>query len=120
MVALLSACDQALSAFAVPCFPTKPNRSVVQHEPFKGLELVCALQEAVLDPSPCVSALGLHAMTVMCETDVLDFYKAWQVRQTHKCESVIQKCGRVRQTCGSVKRLGALIAVVPPGRDNSA
>lgn len=82
--------------------PTDPNRSVVQHDPFKGLELVCALQEAVLDPSPCVSALGLHAMTIMCETDVLDFYKAWQVRLTHKCGSIRKKYGSERRKCGSI------------------
>ena len=62
-----------------PCLPFA-DRSIVEKDPFRGLELVSAVQEALHDPSPCVSALGLRALGIMCETEVLDFYKAFKAR----------------------------------------
>lgn len=35
----------------------------------------------MLDTDPCVNALGLTCINMMCEQDVLDFYKAWKIVQ---------------------------------------
>ena len=55
------------------------NRRVILKDPYRGLELVSAVQESILDPSPSISALGLRVLTAMCEAQVLDFYKAFKV-----------------------------------------
>ena len=55
------------------------NRRVILKDPYRGLELVSAVQESILDPSPSVSALGLRALAAMCGAQVLDFYKAFKV-----------------------------------------
>lgn len=61
----------------------------------RGVELVSALQQCIRDADcPAAAALGLEALGVLCEEDVLDFYKAWKV--VHRCglDSV-----RVRMAC---------------------
>ncbi|KAL6756318.1 hypothetical protein V8C86DRAFT_3026801 [Haematococcus lacustris] len=71
---------------------------VCRHDPDRGVELVGAIQrcliwlwpcsqDAVLDPSPDVAALGLGALAPLCHADVLDFYKAWRVHPLLSSES---------------------------------
>lgn len=38
-----------------------------------------ALQECVGDKCESVAALGLQAIALLCEDDVLEFYAAWRV-----------------------------------------
>lgn len=58
-----------------------PAESDVWHGPrCRGVELVSALQQCISDAGcPAAAALGLEALGVLCEEDVLDFYKAWKV-----------------------------------------
>ena len=39
------------------------------------------MQEALQDESDAVAALGMEAMSLLCEADTLDFYAAWRVVQ---------------------------------------
>ncbi|GIL62056.1 hypothetical protein Vafri_16372, partial [Volvox africanus] len=49
-------------------------------DPGRGVELVSALQQAIRDPDcPAAAALGLEALAVLAEEDVLDFYTAYRV-----------------------------------------
>ncbi|KAL3139450.1 hypothetical protein ABBQ38_003780 [Trebouxia sp. C0009 RCD-2024] len=54
-------------------------RDVCRHDSSRGVELVRAIQECVEDPYEAVAALGLQAIALLCEDDVLEFYAAWRV-----------------------------------------
>ena len=54
-------------------------RTVVQKDTYRGLELVSAVQDSIKDPSPSVAALGIRALAILCEHEVLDFYTAFKV-----------------------------------------
>ncbi|KAG1676514.1 hypothetical protein FOA52_000057 [Chlamydomonas sp. UWO 241] len=54
-------------------------RAVIRKDVSRGLELISAVQDACVDKSHSVAALGLQSLAAMCEQDVLDFYKAWGV-----------------------------------------
>lgn len=43
--------------------------------------VLCWLQECLGDAAPQVQALGLGCISLLCEADSLDFYKAWRVVQ---------------------------------------
>lgn len=45
------------------------------------MELLSGIQKSALDCNPCLASLGLSCIGMLCENDVLDFYKAWKVVQ---------------------------------------
>ncbi|KAL0048382.1 hypothetical protein WJX82_001959 [Trebouxia sp. C0006] len=54
-------------------------RDVCDHDSTRGVELVRAIQECMEDKCESVAALGLQAIALLCEDDVLEFYAAWRV-----------------------------------------
>ena len=39
---------------------------------------------------PPAAALGLSSLSLLCQSDVLDFYKAWKVRVCAEADVLIQ------------------------------
>ncbi len=50
------------------------------------------MQECIQDTEPAVVALGLASLQRLCETDLLDFYKAWKVHQSVMMLMLQQDC----------------------------
>ncbi|KAL0024565.1 hypothetical protein WJX79_008006 [Trebouxia sp. C0005] len=85
-------------------------RDVCDHDSTRGLELVRAIQECVEDQCESVAALGLQAIALLCEDDVLEFYAAWRV--VHKALPKIPQQGLVAAEWVNLLRHGVLDADV--------
>eukprot|EP00798_Chlamydomonas_sp_ICE-L_P015799 gene15799-21923_t len=66
--------DASVAPFAIR---VEGGRVVVcEKEPFKGVELVVAIQDCLQDENTQVAATGMIALTALCREDAVDFYKA--------------------------------------------
>ncbi|DBA89263.1 TPA: hypothetical protein ACH3X1_016403 [Trebouxia sp. C0004] len=89
-------------------------RDVCHHDSTRGVELARAIQECMEDNCESVAALGLQAIALLCEDDVLEFYAAWRV--VHKALPKIPQQELVAAEWVSLLRHGVLDADVYPDK----
>ncbi|KAL2335728.1 hypothetical protein Fmac_016941 [Flemingia macrophylla] len=58
-------------------------RDVCRKSPDRGVDLILSVSSCIESHDPVIKALGFHSLACLCESDVIDFYTAWDVIAKH-------------------------------------
>lgn len=58
-------------------------RDICRKDPDRGVDLILSVSACVESQDPVIQAIGLQSVAHLCESDVIDFYTAWDVIAKH-------------------------------------